>query len=203
MANLKNLTLDKALPYLFVIGGLIGLYCSYILSIDKIKLLQNPHFIPSCNLNPVLSCGNVMHSWQSNAFGFPNPFIGLATFPVLIIIGLAILSGAKMKRWFWLGLTAGQLLGIAFAYWLLFESIYKIKALCPYCLVVDIVMITITWYLTLYVFDKKFIRLPRGWPQTLYGWIRRHHLDILIAWFVIIVALILNHFWYYYHNHLF
>jgi uncharacterized membrane protein len=198
----RKITLQKALPYILIIGGIIGYYCSFILSLDKIHLLQNPHFIPSCNLNPVLSCGNVMHSKQADVFGFPNPFIGLGAFPVVIVVGGAMLAGAKFKRWFWLALETGQLLGLAFAYWLLFESVYRIKALCPYCLVVDVVMITLTWYLTLYIFDNKYISLPKGRGQRIYAWIRRHHLDILISWFIIIIALILKHFWYYYGRHL-
>src|SRR5258708_21690663 len=112
----KNLTLEKALPYILIIGGIIGFYCAFVLSLDKIKILENPHFIPSCNLNPVLSCGSVMQSKQANAFGFPNPFIGLGTFPAVIVVGGAMLAGAQMKRWFWLILEAGLVFGLAFAY---------------------------------------------------------------------------------------
>ena len=198
----RKITLQKALPYILVLAGIIGIYCSFVLSIDKIKILENPHFIPSCNLNPVLSCGDVMHSKQADVFGFPNPFIGLGAFSGVLVIGGAMLAGAKMKRWFWLVFEAGLALGLAFAYWLLFESIYRIKALCPYCLTVDVVMITISWYVTLYIFDQKHLPLPKGRWQTVYAWIRRHHLDILIAWFLIVIAVILHHFWYYYGKHL-
>lgn len=198
-----KLTLEKALPWILIIGGLLAYIASFILALDKVKILENPHYVPSCNLNPVLSCGTVMLSHQANAFGFPNPFIGLGTFPVIMIVGGAMLAGAKFKRWFWLGLEAGLVLGIGFAYWLLFESIYRIHALCPYCLVVDVMLITISWYVTLYVIDNKYLRLPKGRLQKIYSWIRRHHIDILIAWFIVLIALILHHFWYYYKNHLF
>ncbi len=152
-----KLTLEKALPWILIIGGLLAYIASFILALDKVKILENPHYVPSCNLNPVLSCGTVMLSHQANVFGFPNPFIGLGVFPVIMVVGGAMLAGAKFKRWFWLGLEAGLVLGIGFAYWLLFESIYRIHALCPYCLVVDVMLITISWYVTLYVIDNKYI----------------------------------------------
>lgn len=196
-----KVTLQKSLPWLLLIGGIIGYICSFIIMQDKVKILQNPHFIPSCNLNPVISCGSVMQSKQATAFGFPNPFIGLGAFPVMAVIGGAMLAGAKFKRWFWLTFEAGLLLGLAFAYWLLLESIYRIHALCPYCLAIDVVMITVTWYVTLFIIDNGYLK-PPATIRPLGAWVRRHHLDILVTWFLIIITVILNHFWYYYGRHL-
>ncbi len=200
--SIKNWTLPKALPYILIFTGLVGFVCAFILTQDKFEILQNPHFIPDCNLDPILSCGSVMVTKQAAAFGFPNPFIGLGAFPILATVGVAMLAGARFKRWFWLGLEAGLVGGIAFAYWLLFQSVYRINALCPYCLAIDVVMIIAAWYLTLFVIDKRFIRLTSS-LQKAYGWIRRHHLDLLIFWFLILIALVLKHFWYYYGKHLF
>src|SRR5579884_1217412 len=194
--------LPKTLPYILLIVGLIGYACSFVIMFDKVKILQNPHYIPSCSLNPVVSCGSVMQSKQANVFGFPNPFIGLGAFPILAVVGGAMLAGARFKRWFWLELEAGLLLGLAFAYWLLGESVYRIKALCPYCLTIDVVLIISTWYTSLYIIDSKLVRLPGRAGQKAYGWVRRHHLDILVLWFLILIAVILKHFWYYYSKHL-
>lgn len=182
---------------MLVIGGVIGLIASFIITYDKFKLLENPSFTPNCDLNPVLSCGSVMASAQGNVFGFSNPWVGLAAFPILITVGMALLAGAKFKRWFWIGLEIGIILGVVFAVWLLWQSIYVINALCPYCLAVDVVVFTIFWYTTLYLIEAKFLRVPASLTKVAaFG--RRHHLDILIAVFVLIIAVILNHFWYYY-----
>lgn len=194
--------LGRVLPYLLIIGGIIGLICSFVITNDKMQLLQNPNFQPNCNLNPIISCGSVMKSAQGSAFGFPNPWIGLAAFAVVTTTGAALLAGAKFARWFWLGLEAGIIAGLAFAYWLLFESVYRIKALCPYCLTVDVVVITLFWYVSLYILDNKLLALPAGKAQTVYVWVRRHHLDILVLWFLILIAIILQHFWYYYGKYL-
>ena len=194
----KNLTLEKALPYILLIAGLIGYASAFVIMFDKVQILKNPAYIPSCNLNPIISCGSVMQSKQATAFGFPNPFIGLGAFPVVAVIGGAMLAGAKFKRWFWLSFNAGLLFALGFIHWLFFESVYRIHALCPWCMAVWVVSITGFWYVTLYNIDQKRLRLPKGRAQLVYGWIRRHHLDILVSWFIIIAVLILKHFWYYY-----
>lgn len=197
--SFKNWSLPKALPWILLIGGIIGYLCAFIIMWDKVKLADNPAFSPNCNLNPIISCGSVMKSAQAQAFGFPNPFIGLGAFPAVAVVGGAMLAGARLKRWFWLTLWSGYVLGTAFAYWLLFESVYRIKALCPYCLTIDVVVTITLWYLTLYLIDQKYLRIPKkGRAQNIYAWIRGHHADILIGWFLIVIALILKHFWYYY-----
>lgn len=190
-------SLAEAMPWILIIGGAVGLIASAVLTYDKYAILKDPHFTPNCNLDPVLSCGSVMLSDQSNAFGFPNPWIGIAAFSILITVGMAILAGAKFKRWFWIGMEIGMALGLIFALWLLQQSIYSINALCPYCLATDVAVITLIWYTTLHLIDTKMIVLPKSWkkPAT---FARRHHLDILVGTFVVIIAVILNHFWYYY-----
>lgn len=194
---MKKTGLAKVLPWMLVIGGAIGLVCALVLSVDEVDALKNPNFKPACNLNPIISCGSVMNTHQASVFGISNPFIGIATFAILITVGVALLAGGTFKRWFWLGLNLGAAGGIAFAYWLLFESIYRIHALCPFCLSVDVVVTTLFWYITLYNLQEKHLVLPPKF-KVVGEFAQRHHLDILLAWFVLVIIVILNHFWYYY-----
>lgn len=189
--------LARFMPYILIATGMVGLFSSFVLTYDKMELLKNPHFVPNCNLDPVLSCGSVMHTAQSSAFGFPNPWLGLIGFAIVVTIGVAMLAGATFKHWFWLAFEAGMGIALLFAYWLLWQSIYVIGALCPYCLATDVVLITSFWYLTIY--NSREGHLPV--PARLIGladFVRRYHFEILVSWFVIILALILQHFWYYY-----
>jgi uncharacterized membrane protein len=193
--------LSRWLPLILIICGTIGVIASVMITVEKFDLLQNPHYQPVCDLNPIISCGNVMKSKQANAFGFMNTYIGLLGFPVVVAIGVGMLAGARFKRWFWLGLQIGLTLGVAFAYWLLFESVYRIRSLCPWCLSVDVAITTAWWYTTLFVFHNGFLQLPDQLKKT-GSFIKKHHADILVFWFVTITALILNHFWYYFGQHL-
>jgi uncharacterized membrane protein len=198
----KNWSLEKTLPYILLVVGFIGVFCAFVLSQDKIRLLENPNTHLSCSLDPILACGGVISSTQAHAFGFPNPFLGLAGYAAVATIGVAIIAGATFKRWFWLVMEAGLLFAIGFIHWLFFQSVYRIHNLCLYCMVVWVVTITSFWYVTLYNIDQKHIRLPKGRAQAVYPWVRRHHLDILVLWLLVIAGLILKHFWYYYGRHL-
>jgi uncharacterized membrane protein len=197
MSKIK-LTVAKALPYILIICGLVGTYCSFILSQDKVKLLENPNLHLGCSIDPIIACGNVIQSSQGHAFGFPNPFLGLAGFAALATIGVTLLAGARLKRWFWLSVEAGLLFALGFVHWLMYQTTYRIQALCLYCIAVWVITITSFWYVTLNNIDQGHIILPKGRAQKIYAWVRRHHLDLLVLWFLIIAAVILKHFWYYY-----
>lgn len=193
--------LGAVLPWLLIICGIIGLLASVIITQDKFDLAKNTQFQPACDLNPIISCGSVMKSNQANAFGFMNTYIGLLGFPVVITTGMAMLAGARLKRWYWWGMQAGLTLGVAFAYWLLFESMYRIHALCPWCLTVDVVLTTALWYVTLWNFYTGNLKLPAQLKRV-GGFVERHHADILVGFFLLVVAEILHHFWYYFGQHI-
>ncbi|MFC9488520.1 vitamin K epoxide reductase family protein, partial [Streptomyces hydrogenans] len=105
---------SKGLAWLLVITGAAGLLAAWVITLDKIKLLEDPNFVPGCSLNPIVSCGNIMKSEQASVFGFPNPMLGLVTYAMVIAIGVALLAGARYRRWYWLGLNAGTLFGVGF-----------------------------------------------------------------------------------------
>lgn len=193
----KRVPLAKVLPWILIVCGVIGLVCSFIIMFEKLELLKNPAYSPSCDLNPVISCGSIMASDQSNAFGFPNPIIGLIAYPVVITTGVVLLMGVQLRRWYWAGLQLGTIFGVAFCHWLFFQSVYRIGALCPYCMVVWAVTITTFWYVLLYNIQLNFAKLTPK-LEKFAVFIRIHHADILLIWFLIIAALILKHFWYYY-----
>lgn len=119
-----------------LIAGVVGLTASVTLLIEKIEMLQNPAYIPTCSINPVLSCGSVMVRPEASAFGFPNPLIGVVSFTLVVVTGVLAVARVGLPRWYWLGLTAGAGMGVVFTHWLIFESLYEIGALCPYCMVV-------------------------------------------------------------------
>lgn len=189
--------LGKLLPWILIVCGLAGLVASVAITVEKIDLLSNPNYHPICNLNPIISCGSVMASKQASTFGFMNTYIGMLGFPVVVTIGVALLAGATFKRWFWRGLELGLALGMVFAYWLLIQSIYNLRALCPYCLGVDVALTIAFWYVTLYQLQQGWISVPARFKKT-GAFMLRHHLDILIFWFVVVTAAILQHFWYYF-----
>lgn len=193
---MPKITLNKALPWILIVAGVVGILASAIIMIEKLHVAQDPSYQPSCNINPIISCGSVMKSEQSHIFGFTNPLIGLAAFPVLVVTGVVMLQGLKLKRWYWLGLQIGTVFGIGFVHWLYYQTTYNINALCPYCISVWIATITTFWYVLLYNLQEGHIKLPKRWAG--FGkWLRTYHLDILLFWFLLLIFFDVKHFWYY------
>lgn len=177
----------RLLPRLLAAGGMVGLVAAFVLAVEKIALLKDPSYVPSCSINPVLSCGSVMTTAQAEAFGFPNPLLGIAAFAIVTTVGVVLLAGAVLPRWVWLGLQAGVTFGVVFVHWLVYQSLYVIGALCPYCMVVWAVTIPIFLYVTLHNLRRR----PVAWLLSGY------HLAVLATWYLAIVALIGVRFWSY------
>lgn len=186
----------RHLAVLLGIAGLVGLVAAATLLTEKIKVLADPDYVPSCSLNPVLSCGSVLNTPQAEAFGFPNPIIGIAGFAITLTVGVAVIAGARLAGWFWLGLLAGATFGAVFVHWLIFQSLYRIGALCPYCMVVWAVTIPIFWYTLLHVVAAGHLRLPSPVRRVVRG-LGEFHAVVLTVWFLGVVALITVEFWSY------
>ncbi|GLU49958.1 vitamin K epoxide reductase family protein [Nocardiopsis ansamitocini] len=179
--------LSRALPWLLTLGGMIGLTAAAALMVEKVRVLENADYVPTCSINPVLSCGAVMGTPQASAFGVPNPVVGIAGFAVVVTVGAALLAGASFGRWFWLGLQAGTVLGVVFVHWLVFQSLYRIGALCPYCVVVWAVTIPVFWYTTLHNLRTGAITVPRRLAGVA-GVLARNHTVVLTVWGLAIAA---------------
>ncbi|WP_349269268.1 membrane protein [Mycolicibacterium parafortuitum] len=174
-----------------LIAGIAGLAAALTLTIEKIELLINPDYVPSCSINPVLSCGSVMITPQASLFGFPNPLIGIVAFTVVVVTGVLALARVNLPRWYWAGLAAGTLLGAVFVHWLIFQSLYRIGALCPYCMVVWAVTIPLLVVATSIVAAPQ--RSGSAVLRTLHTW----RWSLVTLWFTAVVLLILERFWNY------
>lgn len=183
----------RAFSVLLVVCGSLGLLAAWVITLDKFKLLEDPNFVPGCSLNPIISCGNIMKSDQAAAFGFPNPMLGLATYSVVIAIGLALLSGARFRPWFWLGLQAGTLFGVGFVTWLQYESLYSIGSLCLWCSLAWVITIASFWYTAVHNIKHRIIPVPEGARSVLLEF----HWAVPVLWYGTIATLILVRWWSY------
>lgn len=206
--------ISRALPWVLVAGGLAGLVAATALLVEKVAVLADPDHVPACSFNPVLSCGTVMATPQAEVFGIPNPVIGVVCFAVVTTVGMVLLArtctrtgdgagaGAStgpalgFRRWFWLGLQAGCVFGVAFVHWLVFQSLYRIGALCPYCMVVWAVTIPVFWYVTLHNLRTGHLPVPSSLRRPV-GLLARNHTVVLTVWGLLIVGAVAQAFWNY------
>jgi uncharacterized membrane protein len=171
-------------------AGALGFAAAFTLTLEKIEILINPAYVPSCSINPVLSCGSVMITPQAAALGFPNPLIGVVAFTVVVVTGVLALAKVSLPQWYWAGLAVGTLLGVGFVHWLIFQSLYRIGALCPYCMVVWAVTIPL-----LVVVSSIALKplVGNGVARAVYQW----RWSLVALWFTALILLILVRFWNY------
>jgi uncharacterized membrane protein len=174
-----------------LIAGVIGLAASAALTVEKIELLLNPHYVPSCNINPIVSCGSVMVTPQASVLGFPNPLLGLVGFTVVVVTGVLAVAKVQLPQWYWIGLTVGTLIGAVFVHWLIFQSLYRIGALCPYCMVVWAVTIPLFVVLVSIVFRPVLDRGDSVVARVGYQW----RWSVVTLWFTAVSLLIMARFW--------
>jgi uncharacterized membrane protein len=181
----------RHLAYLYIVCGTVSLIFSWITMLEKLAFSVDVNHDAICNIDSVIHCGTVMSSPQAAIFGFPNPFIGLIGFAVVIVIGFAVLAGAKFKKWFWQGAQIGMTFAMIFVYWLYYEAVFEISALCIYCIIVWFATIPLFWYTTLYNLKERNIPL-RG-VSTQFS--RRLSGIILSLMYLVIIIPIIYRFW--------
>ncbi|MCX8558184.1 vitamin K epoxide reductase family protein [Mycolicibacterium mucogenicum] len=189
--RLAGVTVSRPAAVWVLLAGIIGEVAAFVLTVEKVRQLQNPSYVPSCSINPVLSCGSVMLTKQASLFGFPNPLLGIAAFSVVIVTGVLAVAGVRLPRWYWAGLAGGTLLGAVFVHWLIYQSLYEIGALCPYCMVVWVVTMAL-----LVVVTPIALRPLAGRNKVvdaLYQW----RWPLYAVWITAIALLILDRFWSY------
>lgn len=176
-----------------LIAGVIGLIASTTLTVEKIKLLLNSSYVPSCNINPIVSCGSVMTTPQASVLGFPNSLIGIAAFTVVTVTGVLAIAKVPLPHWYWIGIAAGTLGGAVFVHWLIFQSLYRIGALCPYCMVVWVATISLLVVVSTVAFRPAGDGPNSVVMRELYRW----RWSIAALWFTAVFLLILARFWAY------
>ena len=151
---------SRILRWWLLIAGLVGLYAAADLVLDKLSYYeqlsggQAPAL--SCNFNAVVGCGEVINTPQASIFwNLPNPVIGVFAWPVVATLAVLLISGTALRRWHWIGLQVGVLGAIVMVSWLQFETIFRINALCPWCMV--------TWAVTIPTFWAVSGRNLRRW----------------------------------------
>lgn len=189
-------TAERPLAWGLVVGGLVGLLAAAVLLVERLRLAEDPAYVPTCSLNPVLSCGSIMESAPASLLGFPNPLIGVAAFPVVAATGAALLAGARLARWYWLGLQAGVTVALVFVGWLVFQSLYRIGALCPYCMVVWAVVVPLFLHVTVRNLEHGVLG-ARAAGSRATEIARDWHAPVLLAVLLVVLALIGIRFWSY------
>jgi uncharacterized membrane protein len=199
--GIKKMTIQKSYPYILIVGSIIGLLASFFLMLNTIELIKNPAADLPCNLNPFISCGNAILSEAGEAFGFPNPLLGLISFSMLLATGILLFAGGRAHKIYYQLVNLGTLASTIFVVWFIYQSLFNLNSLCLYCMVVWAVTWPIFLYTTIWNFKEEHFILPphRGHVSrqrivdNIFGFVSKHHFQFLTSWyFLIIVAILLR-----------
>lgn len=137
-----------------IVAGVIGWWAAFQLTLEKFHAYQNPGDAAGCDFSILVQCTANLDSWQGSVFGFPNPILGLTGWMAPIVVGAAVLAGARFSRWFWVLFWAGMAFAFGFVVWLISQSIFELGTLCPWCMV--------TWSVTIPSFYAVTVHLLRS-----------------------------------------
>ena len=172
-----------------LISAVLSLIASFVLSVQAFELAQDPDAVLSCDVNAVLSCGAVARSWQAQVLGFPNAYLGLIAEPVIITLAAGALAGARYSRWFLLGAQAVYTIGLGFAYWLFYQSMFHIGSLCPWCLLITVSTTVVFANITRINVLEGNLPVPTGLRQRVEGFYKAQY-DLLVLLTVLTVLAI-------------
>ncbi|ALJ20660.1 vitamin K epoxide reductase family protein [Microbacterium sp. No. 7] len=147
-------TRPTGLAVWLIVAGVIGWWAAFQLTVEKFHAYENPGEGAACDFSILVQCSANLSSWQGSVFGFPNPILGLTGWIAPIVVGAAVLAGARFSRWFWLAFWAGMAFAFGFVVWLIGQSIYSLGTLCPWCMV--------TWSVTIPSFYAVTVHLLRS-----------------------------------------
>lgn len=177
-----------ALAIFLIVVGVIGWIAAFTLTTERFELLINPQDPLSCDFSVLVQCRVNLESPQGSIFGFPNPLIGLGAWIAPIVVGTALLAGARFDRWFWIAFNAGFVFAICLVGYLVFQSIFVLGTLCIWCMVTWLVTIPAFWVVTLrnlsagvFTSNPRLVRVA----SVAYAWVP----TIVLACYILIAVL--------------
>ncbi len=159
----------------------LSLLAAFVLSVESVEIAKNPDAALSCSINAIINCASVMKHPSSELFGFPNPFLGLMTEPIVITVAIAGLAGVRFPRAFMAAAQVGYTAGLVFAYYLFFVSVFVIGALCPWCLLVTLSTTLVFASLLHYNIREDNLYLSEKTSKRLKAWIGKGYDRFVIA----------------------
>ncbi len=186
--NDKKLRDDRWIFGSMLVGALLSLLASFVLSVEAVQLAANPNAELACSINAVLNCASVGLHESAHMFGFPNAFLGLMAEPVVITVAIAGLAGVRFPRAFMFAAQIGYGLGFLFALTLLYISMFVIQALCPWCLLVSLTTTMVFFAISRYNIRENNLYLPKRVQAKLEKLVEKDY-DKLLLWTIVVTVL--------------
>lgn len=191
----KKIRDDRWIFTSMLVGAILSLIASFVLSMEAVELARNPDAVLACSVNAVLNCATVGLHPSASLFGFPNSFLGLIAEPVVITVAIAGLAGVKFPRRFMFVAQICYTLGFIFAMYLFYTSFFVIGALCPWCLLVTATTTFVWFAITRYNVREDNLYLSKEWSAKAKRLIEKDYdkLALFSIVFVLVVAILVKY----------
>lgn len=181
-----------AFAILMLVCGAIGLVASSMLTLEYLHKLTAPEEQLLCDLNPFITCGPAMLSTAGHVLGIPNIIVGLFCFSVVVTTAMAMLAGARMRRWYWIGMQLGVLFAACLISYLQWFSVFELARLCLWCMIIWSITIPLTVAVTVW----NMVRGHLGEGLRSFGrMIADFWWAIAVVWALCVVGMILIGMW--------
>lgn len=138
--------LRRSLASFLAVISVLGLGASIALLYEEWVHINYPFSELSCSINKFISCTDGISSWQGHLlFGTPNALWGTIIFLGMLFLSLWLLSGKTLTVWLWRIMAVGSALGIVMVLWFMQVSLFTLRSLCPFCMVVWTAVIWAFW----------------------------------------------------------
>lgn len=191
----KKIRDDRWIFASMLIGAVLSLLASFVLSVESVELARNPNANLSCSVNVVINCATVAKHPTAEMFGFPNSFLGLMAESVVITVAIAGLMGIRFPRKFMFAAQIGYSLGFIFALYLFYVSFFIIQALCPWCLLVTATTTMVFFAITRFNIREDNLYLPKSIMKPLRSFIEKDYDKLLMVSIIVLflAAIILKY----------
>lgn len=117
---------------------ILGLIISLIISLTPTPVICRPSE----------GCDTVLSSVYASTYGIKNSFFGVIAFTIISLITFSHLKNEHKRKKH--AIHAGVIIGSAIALYFIYLQITVLKAICKYCLVVDISLLIALGIIILY-----------------------------------------------------
>jgi uncharacterized membrane protein len=183
----KSIDRPRALGLSLIVGSLLGLLAAFALTVEKFAVLEHPARQLSCNISVLIGCGASLSSEQGALLGFPNSLLGLVFWSAVAVVGVVVVW-SELPRGMWLLLAVGMTGALALVVWFIFQSIYVIGVLCPWCMLTWVETIPLFFLVVLHGLRSGAVPAPRvvrAAARRLYSWV-----PVLSALAVVVIAVL-------------
>ncbi len=192
-SNIKSLFVHDytKLFAIMAAGAILGLVASFSLSFEAVDLANSSSVILPCDISATLSCGAVGRHPTASIFGFPNAFIGVISFSVMLTVAIAGLMSTRFPKLFMYLAWAGALSGFIFAVWMFLVSVFVIGVLCPWCLTTDVATLVVFWALTRYNVLENNLYVLKNMQKQVESFVAKNYDVLVFIGIGVIAALII------------